>query len=106
MTRSSARLTSSSWPTSVSHGLDVILFNVGGVGRKRQRIRAELLCRRLGLGIGVLPEPISPSLLRLFQQDIRLDATHAQQSLQLQWTTLADGLARSARALASLPRLG
>lgn len=64
---------------------------------------AELLGGRLGLGAGVLPEAIPPSLLRLFRQDIRLDATRAQRSLQLQWTTLAEGLTQSVRSLQSQP---
>ena len=62
---------------------------------------AELVGSRLGLGAGALPEPIPPSLLRLFRQDVRLDATHAQRLLRLQWTPLADGLTQSVRALQS-----
>lgn len=61
---------------------------------------AELLGQRAGLQPGRLPEPIPPSLLRLFQQDMTLDASLAQQLLQLRWTSLADGLEASARALA------
>ncbi len=86
---------------------------VARIGRRRLKLEAKLLAPplkiaelvggRLGLGAGVLPEPIPPSLLRLFQQDIRLDAAHAQRLLHLQWTALADGLAQSVRALQSQP---
>jgi nucleoside-diphosphate-sugar epimerase len=57
---------------------------------------AEIVCSKAGLPTARLPEAVPPSLLRLFQQDIRLDSAHAEQSLQLRWTALADGLQRSA----------
>jgi hypothetical protein len=43
-----------------------------------------------------LTEAMPPSLLQLWQQDIRLDLTRAEQLLQLQWTALADGLRQAA----------
>lgn len=51
-------------------------------------------------GLRGLPPVISPALLRLWQQDIRLDARRAEQVLGMQWTTLEAGLAES---LASRP---
>jgi nucleoside-diphosphate-sugar epimerase len=59
----------------------------------------EILCRRAGLSWRALPEPIPPSLTRLFRQEICLDSTRAERCLELQWTTLADGLRQSARSL-------
>ena len=43
------------------------------------------LMERLGVSKG-LPPGIPPSLLRLWQQDIRLDATRAEQAFGLHWT--------------------
>jgi nucleoside-diphosphate-sugar epimerase len=60
---------------------------------------AEILARKAKLRDLRLPEPIPPSLLRLFQQEIRLDSTRAQALLQLRWTALEDGLRLSAAAL-------
>ncbi|MEK7947561.1 NAD-dependent epimerase/dehydratase family protein [Pigmentiphaga sp. YJ18] len=51
-------------------------------------------------GLRGLPPVISPALLRLWQQDIRLDVRRAEQVLGMQWTTLETGLAES---LASRP---
>jgi 2-alkyl-3-oxoalkanoate reductase len=77
------------------------------IGRRRLQIEtkllapplkiAEILCSKAGIRSTHLPEAIPPSLLRLFQQDIRLDVAHAEQALQLHWTALADGLQHSAR---------
>jgi 2-alkyl-3-oxoalkanoate reductase len=53
---------------------------------------AEILCQKAKLTSTRLPEPIPPSLLRLFQQDIRLDVERAEQLLQIRWTALANGL--------------
>jgi 2-alkyl-3-oxoalkanoate reductase len=52
----------------------------------------EILCQKAKMTSAGLPEPIPPSLLRLFQQDIRLDVERAQQLLQMRWTALANGL--------------
>jgi nucleoside-diphosphate-sugar epimerase len=80
---------------------------VARVGRRRLKIEtkllapplkiAEILCQKAKIATMRLPEAIPPSLLRLFQQDIRLDVTRAEQSLQMHWTALADGLQQSAR---------
>jgi nucleoside-diphosphate-sugar epimerase len=46
---------------------------------------AEILARSAGLNTGFLPPPISPSLLRLMAQDIRLDSRAAASALGLTW---------------------
>lgn len=80
---------------------------VARIGRRRLKLEtrllapplkiAEILLSKARMTSISLPEPIPPSLLRLWQQDMRLDVTRAEQLLQLQWTSLADGLAQSAR---------
>ncbi len=80
---------------------------VARIGRQRLKIEtkllapplkiAEILCSKAGVTALHLPEAIPPSLLRLWQQDIRLDVTRADQLLQLRWTTLDDGLRQAAR---------
>jgi nucleoside-diphosphate-sugar epimerase len=80
---------------------------VARIGRRRLKLEtrllapplkiAEILLARAHLRAITLPEPIPPSLLRLWQQDMRLDVTRAEQTLQLRWTSLADGLRQSAR---------
>jgi 2-alkyl-3-oxoalkanoate reductase len=80
---------------------------VARIGRRRLKIEtkllapplkvAEILCHKAGMSALRLPEPMPPSLLRLWQQDIRLDVTRAEQLLQLQWTALEDGLRQAAR---------
>ncbi|MCK9509860.1 MAG: NAD(P)-dependent oxidoreductase [Pigmentiphaga sp.] len=45
-----------------------------------------------------LPPPIPPSLLRLWAQDIRLDAAAATDQLAMRWLPLAEGLTRAATA--------
>lgn len=57
---------------------------------------AEVLARRLGMRVGGLPEPIPPSLLRLWRQDIRLISRRAERDLGLGWTDLGRGLAETA----------
>ncbi len=57
---------------------------------------AQILSARAGLRSMRLPEAIPPSLLRLCQQDIRLDIHAAERGLQLSWTTLEAGLAAAA----------
>jgi nucleoside-diphosphate-sugar epimerase len=56
------------------------------------KIAGRLGGRRLGL-----PEPIPPSLARLWQQDIELDSTRAAELLRVAWTPLDRGLDRAAR---------
>jgi nucleoside-diphosphate-sugar epimerase len=43
-----------------------------------------------------LPQPIPPSLVRLFQQEIRMNVGLAERVLGLRWTPLEEGLSRSA----------
>jgi len=79
---------------------------VARIGRRRLKLErllapplkiAEILLDKARLRSITLPEPIPPSLLRLWQQDMRLDVTRAEQLLQLHWTSLAEGLVQSAR---------
>jgi nucleoside-diphosphate-sugar epimerase len=60
---------------------------------------AEIFARRLHLQ-GRTPAVLSPSLRRLCEQEIRLDSRKAEALLGLRWTSLADGLARTAQSLA------
>jgi nucleoside-diphosphate-sugar epimerase len=62
---------------------------------------AEILCSRLRIPVH-LPEPIPPSLLHLFSQDIRLESSSAMQALRVQWTGLETGLHESAAWFASV----
>lgn len=57
----------------------------------------EIGVRRVGAGRIRFPEPIPPSLVRLWQQDIELDSTKAQELLQIAWTPIHRGLDISAR---------
>ncbi len=58
---------------------------------------ARLLVGRLSSGLARrLPEPIPPSLLRLFEQDITLKIDRAEQALGLRWTSPEEGLKRTA----------
>jgi len=54
---------------------------------------AEIAGRKIDLARH-LPPPIPPSLLRLWQQDIRLTSAKAQRELGLQWTSWPDALRR------------
>lgn len=56
---------------------------------------AEIAARKLG-GMD-LPPPLPPSLARLWQQDIRLDARRAQAELGIAWTPLLAALQDEAR---------
>jgi nucleoside-diphosphate-sugar epimerase len=79
---------------------------VARIGRRRLQLEtkllapplkiAEILCARAGLRASRLPEPIPPSLLRLCRQEIRLDVGAAEESLQMSWTDLDQGLQRAA----------
>ncbi len=57
----------------------------------------KLVAARCGLAIGTLPEPIPPSLLRLFAQQIRLDAGRASAVLGFERTCVEVTLADCAR---------
>jgi len=58
---------------------------------------AGIAARRLRAGGLGLPEPIPPSLVRLWQQDIELDSTKAGELLRIPWTPIDRGLERAAR---------
>jgi len=70
---------------------------------RRLKLEGEVLAPPLKIleiaggkaGLRGLPPVISPALLRLWQQDIRLDVRRAEQVLGMQWTTLEAGLAES-----------
>jgi 2-alkyl-3-oxoalkanoate reductase len=81
---------------------------VARIGQRRLQIEAkllapplkiaELIAARMAPSIArALPEPIPPSLVRSFAQEIRLSTTAAEQSLQLSWTPLVEGLERAAQ---------
>ena len=57
---------------------------------------AKIAGRRIGIRPGSLPEPITPSLLRLWRQRIRLDSRKARTMLAFPETSTEQGLARSA----------
>jgi nucleoside-diphosphate-sugar epimerase len=57
----------------------------------------EIVGRRLGMDAVHLPEPIPPSLARLWRQDIRLDHRKSDALLCFSRTSLTDGIAASAR---------
>jgi 2-alkyl-3-oxoalkanoate reductase len=61
---------------------------------------AEIIARRVHWR-GRTPAVLSPSLRRLCEQEIRLDSRKAEKLLGLRWMSLADGLARTAEALAA-----
>jgi 2-alkyl-3-oxoalkanoate reductase len=79
---------------------------VARIGRRRLQVEtkllapplkiAEILFAKAGIRASRLPEPIPPSLVRLCGQEIRLDVSAAEKSLQLSWTDLGEGLERSA----------
>lgn len=54
---------------------------------------AEIAARRIGRSP---PPPISPSLSRLWRQEIRLESGKAETLLGLRWTALSEGLAETA----------
>jgi len=58
---------------------------------------AEILAGKLSPRlVARLPQPIPPSLVRLFQQEIRMKVGLAEQCLGLRWTPLEEGLSRTA----------
>jgi nucleoside-diphosphate-sugar epimerase len=76
------------------------------IGRRRLQIEAKLLAPPLKIAEVLaarakirgldMPEAIPPSLLRLCRQEIRMNVTAAEESLQLTWTNLHEGLQHSA----------
>lgn len=60
---------------------------------------AGMLGQRLGLARTAWPEPMPPGLVRLWAQQLRLDAGAATRQLQLPWTSYATALADSVRWL-------
>jgi nucleoside-diphosphate-sugar epimerase len=75
---------------------------VARIGRRRLKIETKLLApllkalqrveQRLPGGTQRTPPALTSSLVNLCGQAIELDVTHAEQTLGMQWTTLADGL--------------
>jgi nucleoside-diphosphate-sugar epimerase len=57
---------------------------------------AKIAGRRIGIKAGSLPEPITPSLLRLWRQQIRLDSRKARTMLAFPQTSTEQGFAQSA----------
>ncbi|VVE50063.1 NAD-dependent epimerase/dehydratase family protein [Pandoraea anhela] len=77
------------------------------IGGRRLKIETKLvapalkIAEMLGRKVGVrgLPPPLPPSLARLWQQDIRLDARRAETTFDLTWTPWREALkAEAARA--------
>ena len=66
----------------------------------------ELLERRLRPRSAAVPPPITPSLLQVCGQNIRLNSRKAEQSLGLVWTPLGEGLRQATAALADDYSLG
>lgn len=60
---------------------------------------AELTLGRVGLLRRLIPDPIPPSLGRLWAQEIRLDSTRAERELGLRWTPLEKGIEDTVRWL-------
>lgn len=79
---------------------------VARIGHRKLRIETkvlapplkimEILSAKLGIRALHLPEAMPPSFVRLCSQEIRLDVTAAEHSLQLSWTPLDEGLGRAA----------
>jgi nucleoside-diphosphate-sugar epimerase len=58
---------------------------------------AELLAARVAPGLGrTLPQPIPPSLVRLFAQEIRMTTVLVERDLGMRWTPTEDALKRTA----------
>jgi nucleoside-diphosphate-sugar epimerase len=60
---------------------------------------AEILAGRLQLGRDRIPEPIPPSLARLWAQQIELDSSRAERELGIAWTPLERGLGQTVAGL-------
>ena len=52
-----------------------------------------------------VPEPIPPSLARLWRQNIKLDAARADTLIKGDWTPFAEGLAQAAAWISPRPEL-
>ncbi|HEV3426338.1 MAG TPA: NAD-dependent epimerase/dehydratase family protein [Paraburkholderia sp.] len=82
---------------------------VGRIGARRLKLETKVLAPALkiaeiaGRKIGArgLPPPVPPSLARLWQQDIRLDARRAEQVFGLTWTPWQAALQAEARGKAA-----
>lgn len=78
---------------------------VGRIGARRLKFETRVLAPALKiaeiaarkLGVRNLPPPLPPSLARLWQQDIRLDARRAEQMFGLAWTPWRAALQAEAR---------
>ena len=58
---------------------------------------AEIIAGKVAPRLGrLIPQPIPPSLVRLFRQELRLQVARAETALGLEWTPLEVGLTRSA----------
>ena len=67
------------------------------LGRRALQALGRHLGRHLGRPLErAWPDPLPPGLLRLWQQQIHLDASAASRRLSLPWTPFASGLAQSA----------
>jgi nucleoside-diphosphate-sugar epimerase len=79
---------------------------ISRLGARRLRIETRLLAlplkvlesleRRLFKQSNAVPPAITPSLLNLCNQNIRLNSHRAEQALQLAWTPLSEGLRQAA----------
>lgn len=65
----------------------------------------ELILSKLKIKTSKLPEIMPPSLLRLWQQDIRLDSTKAEKILGIKWISFDDGIKNCADWLISHNKL-
>lgn len=57
----------------------------------------EIVASKLKLNPRLVPDPLPPSLVRLWGQDIQLDSSRASRDLIEQWTPLSEGVRSSAR---------
>jgi nucleoside-diphosphate-sugar epimerase len=80
---------------------------VSRIGQRRLRLESKLMAppqKIVELIVGKfkpglarrLPQPIPPSLVRLFRQEIRMKVDLAEQVLSMRWTPLEEGLSRTA----------
>lgn len=78
------------------------------IGERRLRLTSHVLgvplkvLERTGLGAGRLPPGIPPSLLRLWQQDMRLDPGRASAAFGIAWTPYDVCVAECAQSLREL----
>ena len=69
---------------------------IGAARLGLERLLAPPLAVGARFGLSSAPEPITPSLSRLWQQDIRLDAARATVALGLRWKPLGAGMVEAA----------